>query len=78
MNNRNNDILNNGEIVENELKIGRTNLQPKKFSFPSICLLKFPFDLKDDQLAAVDSWMTNNNRGTILYRYRNRKNRNCL
>jgi superfamily II DNA or RNA helicase len=67
MNNRNNDFSNNAEIVENELKIERTSFQPRKFSFPAICLLKFPFDLKDDQLAAVDSWMTNSNRGTILY-----------
>ena len=67
MNNRNNDILKNAEIGENELKIESTSLPPKNFLFPSICSLKFPFDLKNDQLAAVDSWMTNNNRGTILY-----------
>jgi superfamily II DNA or RNA helicase len=67
MNNRNNDNLKNAEIVENKLKIEHTISQSKKFSFPIICSLKFPFNLKDDQLAAVDSWMTNNNRGTILY-----------
>jgi superfamily II DNA or RNA helicase len=67
MNNRNNDNLKNAEIIENELKIEHTISQSKKFSFPIICSLKFPFNLKDDQLSAVDSWMTNNNRGTILY-----------
>jgi superfamily II DNA or RNA helicase len=34
---------------------------------PSIFLLKFPFTLKDDQLAAVESWVDNGFRGTILY-----------
>ncbi|WP_161486360.1 helicase-related protein [Candidatus Nitrosocosmicus hydrocola] len=36
-------------------------------SFPSILFLKFPFTLKADQLAAVESWVENGYRGTILY-----------
>lgn len=34
---------------------------------PIISLLKFPFNLKDDQIEAVNAWMDNNYRGTILY-----------
>ena len=36
-------------------------------SMPSIFFLKFPFTLKRDQLAAVESWVDNGFRGTILY-----------
>lgn len=34
---------------------------------PSISLLQFPFTLKEDQIAAVDAWVSNNYRGTVLY-----------
>ncbi len=34
---------------------------------PSISLLHFPFSLKPDQIKAVNSWVENNFRGTILY-----------
>lgn len=34
---------------------------------PSISLLSFPFSLKPDQIKAVNSWVENNFRGTILY-----------
>ena len=34
---------------------------------PVISQLKFPFILKDDQIDAVNVWMSNNCRGTILY-----------
>ncbi len=34
---------------------------------PSISFLKFPFILKEDQIAAVNAWINNNHRGTILY-----------
>jgi len=34
---------------------------------PIISLLKFPFNLKDDQIDAVNAWIGNNYRGTILY-----------
>ncbi|HKR74039.1 MAG TPA: DEAD/DEAH box helicase [Candidatus Nitrosocosmicus sp.] len=36
-------------------------------SVPSIHFLRFPFTLKKDQLAAVESWVSNGFRGTILY-----------
>ena len=39
----------------------------ERLNNPSIFLLKFPFTLKDDQLAAVESWVDNGFRGTILY-----------
>src|SRR5215212_5144419 len=34
---------------------------------PAILDLKFPFELKKDQLAAVDSWVLNAYRGSIIY-----------
>jgi hypothetical protein len=34
---------------------------------PAISLLQFPFTLKEDQIAAVDAWIDNNFRGTVLY-----------
>ena len=33
----------------------------------AISHLKFPFSLKKDQIEAVDSWLANNFRGTVLY-----------
>ena len=74
MKTRPNHIIKDSEIVEGGSKID-TIISPSTQTFlPSISSLKFPFDLKDDQIAAVDAWLENNNRGTILYRYRNRKN----
>ena len=35
--------------------------------FPAISQLKFPFSLKEDQTEAVNAWINNNYRGTILY-----------
>lgn len=35
--------------------------------FPAISQLKFPFCLKEDQIEAVNAWINNNYRGTILY-----------
>ena len=34
---------------------------------PAISSLKFPFELKPDQVAAVDSWIKNGYRGSIIY-----------
>lgn len=34
---------------------------------PAISRLQFPFTLKEDQIAAVDAWIDNNFRGTVLY-----------
>jgi superfamily II DNA or RNA helicase len=36
-------------------------------SYPAILNLKFPFKLKPDQLNAVDAWLLNNCRGSIIY-----------
>ena len=33
----------------------------------AISQLKFPFSLKEDQIEAVNAWIDNNFRGTILY-----------
>lgn len=38
-----------------------------KKAFPSIALLKFPFELKKDQTDAVEAWVKNSHRGTIQY-----------
>ena len=35
--------------------------------FSAISQLKFPFRLKEDQIEAVNAWINNNYRGTILY-----------
>ena len=64
---RPNHIIKDSEIIEEESKIDTDNLTIYQTLSPSILSLKFPFDLKDDQIAAVDAWMENNNRGTILY-----------
>ena len=62
-----NHIIKDSEIVEGKSKIDMV-ISPSTQTFsPSISSLKFPFDLKDDQIAAVDAWMENNYRGTILY-----------
>lgn len=62
-----NHIIKDSEIVEGKSKIDMViSLSTQTYS-PSISSLKFPFDLKDDQIAAVDAWMENNYRGTILY-----------
>jgi len=36
-------------------------------TFTAISQLKFPFSLKNDQIEAVEAWIDNNFRGTILY-----------
>ena len=55
------------KIIDGESKINTVIPLPTQTFLPSISSLKFPFSLKDDQLAAVNAWMENNNRGTILY-----------
>ncbi len=62
-----NHIIKDSEIVEGKSKIDMVISQSTQTFSPSISSLKFPFDLKDDQIAAVDAWMENNYRGTILY-----------
>jgi superfamily II DNA or RNA helicase len=39
---------------------------PETF-IPAISFLQFPFTLKKDQIDAVDAWIGNNYRGTVLY-----------
>ncbi|MDQ3836700.1 MAG: DEAD/DEAH box helicase [Thermoproteota archaeon] len=36
-------------------------------SYPAILNLRFPFELKPDQLKAVDAWFANQQRGSIIY-----------
>ncbi|MDQ6724330.1 MAG: DEAD/DEAH box helicase family protein [Thermoproteota archaeon] len=46
----------------------KTDLPHSSQTFvPSISLLQFPFTLKKDQIDAVEAWLNNNYRGTILY-----------
>ena len=33
----------------------------------AILNLKFPFELKDDQIKAVNAWLSNNFKGSIIY-----------
>ncbi|MBA3750626.1 MAG: hypothetical protein H0X03_07020, partial [Nitrosopumilus sp.] len=62
--------MSNHILKKNDVNINtsKSDLQQSSQMFvPSISLLKFPFILKEDQLAAVDAWINNNYRGTILY-----------
>jgi superfamily II DNA or RNA helicase len=61
----NNNTTKRNLIDENKPKI-LIKKTSQKF-IPSIHLLKFPFNLKKDQIAAVNAWINNNHRGTILY-----------
>src|ERR687886_3017841 len=61
----NSHIINKTDINEDKQKILIPTLSQK--FIPSISLLKFPFVLKQDQIAAVNAWINNNYRGTILY-----------
>src|SRR5918992_2225970 len=36
-------------------------------SYPAILNLKFPFELKPDQVKAVEAWLVNQCRGSIIY-----------
>ncbi len=44
-----------------------TELSPPKAIVSAVSLLKFPFQLKRDQVDAVDAWVANNYRGSIIY-----------
>ena len=61
----NSHIIKRTDIDEDEQKMLIQKLSQK--FIPSISLLKFPFALKQDQITAVNAWINNNHRGTILY-----------
>src|SRR6185503_10435303 len=61
----NSHIIKRTDIDEDKKKILLQKLSQR--FIPSISLLKFPFALKQDQIAAVNAWINNNYRGTILY-----------
>ena len=69
MKHRPNHNIKISEIVhgESKSKIDTLALPSIQTYSPSIFSLKFPFKLKDDQIEAVNAWIENNNRGTILY-----------
>jgi superfamily II DNA or RNA helicase len=54
------DIADHGKIVEEE-ELENDN------SRPAILNLKFPFELKLDQVKAVEAWLVNQCRGSIIY-----------
>jgi superfamily II DNA or RNA helicase len=61
---------NNNTTKRNLIDENKPKILIKKTSqefIPSIHLLKFPFNLKKDQIAAVNAWINNDHRGTILY-----------
>ncbi len=63
-------MINNNTTKRNPIDENTPKILIKKTSqkfIPSISLLKFPFNLKKDQIAAVNAWINNNHRGTILY-----------
>jgi superfamily II DNA or RNA helicase len=45
----------------------RVILEVLNNSLPSVLNLTFPFELTKDQLAAVDAWVFNAYRGSIIY-----------
>ena len=47
-------------------------------STAAISKLKFPFSLTKDQVEAVEAWIENDFRGTVLYSTWNWKDRNSL
>ena len=61
----------NNNIIKNSDINGNNSIRDlHKFSkviIPAITLLQFPFILKNDQIEAVEAWINNNYRGTILY-----------
>src|SRR3954454_21403639 len=61
----NSHIIKRTDIDEEKKKILLQKISQR--FIPSISLLKFPFALKQDQIAAVNAWINNNYRGTILY-----------
>src|SRR3954454_8596736 len=61
----NSHIIKRTDIDEEKKKILLQKISQR--FIPSISLLQFPFTLKQDQIAAVDAWINNNYRGTILY-----------
>ncbi len=58
--------MNNNFFIKSD-KSNRNDLDTPLQKLPSISLLKFPFILKKDQIEAVNVWINNNKRGTILY-----------
>ena len=61
----NNNIIKNSDINGNNSIRDLHKLS--KVIIPAITLLQFPFLLKNDQIEAVEAWINNNYRGTILY-----------
>ena len=60
-----NHIIKSSDVDTGLLK---TNIsQSSHICAPAISLLQFPFFLKKDQIGAVEAWINNNYRGTILY-----------
>src|SRR6478752_3429333 len=62
--------MNNNSIKNNDIHGNNSIRNLHKFSkviIPAITLLQFPFLLKNDQIEAVEAWINNNYRGTILY-----------
>jgi superfamily II DNA or RNA helicase len=62
--------MNNNIIQNNDIHGNNSIRNLHKFSkviIPAITLLQFPFLLKNDQIEAVEAWINNNYRGTVLY-----------
>jgi superfamily II DNA or RNA helicase len=60
----NTTLLKESEIAEPEI---RKEEREDNIGHPAILDLKFPFELKPDQLNAVDAWLLNKCRGSIIY-----------
>lgn len=62
----NKDHFNKNDNDNDNYKHQPLTQSSQKF-IPSISSLNFPFELKEDQIAAVNAWINNDCRGTILY-----------
>jgi superfamily II DNA or RNA helicase len=58
------NMLDSGAGVTSSSPVSAPSQQP---IIPAISSLKFPFNLTKDQTEAVEAWMTNGYRGSIIY-----------
>jgi superfamily II DNA or RNA helicase len=66
------DLLSVNHTVDEELditdhKIVEERENANSSSHPAILNLRFPFELKPDQVKAVEAWFVNQCRGSIIY-----------
>ncbi|AIF82990.1 DNA/RNA helicase, superfamily II [Candidatus Nitrososphaera evergladensis SR1] len=61
------DLCQEKEKKEGIGEFRRHHLLPSQYGGPAIKSLHFPFALKPDQIKAVEAWMANGQRGSLIY-----------